>query len=64
MAQEKKSDEAPVLLDRFAMAALIGIYAAQRDTAQRGAGGHNPAEAAEMAYAAARAMVNERRKHT
>jgi len=63
MPQEKKSDEMLALLDRFAMAALTGIYAARRDTAQGGAGGHDPAEAALMAYAAAQAMLNERRKH-
>ena len=63
MAQERESDEMLALLDRFAMAALAGIYAARRDTAQGGAGGHNPAEAAQMAYAAAHAMLNERRKH-
>ena len=51
------------LLDRFALAALTGIYAAQRDTPQHGAGGHNPVEAAQMAYAAAEAMLTERRKH-
>ena len=63
MAQEKRSDEIVALLDRFAAAALTGIYAARRDTAQGGAGGHNPAEAAQMAYAAAQAMLSERRKH-
>jgi hypothetical protein len=63
MPQEKKSDETLALLDRFAMAALTGIYAARRDTAQGGAGGHNPAEAALMAYAATQAMLNERIKH-
>jgi hypothetical protein len=63
MPREKKSDEMLALLDRFAVAALTGIYAARRDTAQGGAGGHDPAEAAQMAYAAAQAMLNERRKH-
>ncbi len=63
MAQESKtSDGSPTLLDRFAMAALTGIYAARRDTAQGGAGGHNPGEAAQMAYAAAQAMMKERQK--
>jgi hypothetical protein len=63
MSQDKnESDVSPTLLDRFAMAALTGIYAAQRDTAQKGAGGHNPSEAAQMAYAAAQAMMKERRK--
>jgi hypothetical protein len=63
MAQEsKKSDGSPTLLDRFAMAALTGICAARRDTAQAGAGGHNPGEAAKMAFAAAQAMMKERQK--
>ena len=61
MAHESKtSDELPTLLDQFAMAALAGIYAARRDTAQVGAGGHNPGEAAKMAYAAAQEMMKER----
>jgi hypothetical protein len=59
---EKKSDGSPTLLDRFAMAALTGIYAARRDSAQAGAGGHVPGEAARMAYEAARAMMEERTK--
>jgi hypothetical protein len=42
------------------MAALTGIYAARRDTAQAGAGGHVPSEAAKMAYEAAQAMLEER----
>jgi hypothetical protein len=50
------------LLDRFAIAALIGIYAASRDTAQAGAGGHVPSEAARMAYEAAQAMMEARVK--
>lgn len=54
----------PTLLDQFAMAALTGIYAAHRDTAQPGAGGHVPHEAARMAYEAAQAMIKERIKHT
>jgi hypothetical protein len=45
------------------MAALAGIYSARRDTAQAGAGGHVPSEAARMAYEAAEAMVKEREKH-
>jgi hypothetical protein len=44
------------------MAALTGIYSARRDTAQSGAGGHVPSEAARMAYEAARAMMAERAK--
>ena len=56
----KKPDGSPTLLDWFAMAALAGIYAARRDTAQAGAGGHVPSEAAKMAYEAARAMLEER----
>lgn len=48
------------LLDQFAMAALTGIYAAHRDTAQPGAGGHVPLKAAQMAYEAAQAMMKER----
>jgi hypothetical protein len=59
---EKKSDGSLTLLDRFAMAALTGIYAARRDSAQAGAGGHVPGEAARMAYEAARAMMEERTK--
>ena len=45
------------------MAALTGIYSACRDTAQAGAGGHVPGEAARMAYEAADAMMKEREKH-
>jgi hypothetical protein len=61
MAQgSKKLNGSPTLLDRFAMAALTGIYAARRDTAQAGAGGHVPIEAAKMAYEAAQAMLEER----
>jgi hypothetical protein len=60
----KESDGSPTLLDQFAMAALSGIYAARRDTAQAGAGGHNPGEAAKMAYAAAQAMIKERQKQS
>ena len=63
MPQDKTtSGGALTPLDQFAMAALTGIYAAQRDTAQAGAGGHNPAEAAKMAYEAALAMMKERQK--
>jgi hypothetical protein len=63
MAQESKHlDASPTLLDQFAMAALTGIYAAHRDTAQAGAGGHVPVEAARMAYEAAQAMMKERQK--
>ena len=63
MAQDsKKSDGGVTLLDQFAIAALTGIYAAHRDTAQAGAGGHNAGEAAKMAYAAAHAMMKERQK--
>jgi hypothetical protein len=58
----KKASASPTLLDQFAMAALTGIYTARRDTAQAGAGGHVPAEAARMAYEAARAMMKERDK--
>lgn len=58
----KTTDETVTLLDQFAMAALIGIYAAHRDTAQPGAGGHVPGEAARMAYEAADAMMKERQK--
>ncbi len=39
------------------------IYSARRDTAQAGAGGHVPSEAARMAYEAARAMMTERDKY-
>jgi hypothetical protein len=53
----------PTLLDHFAVAALTGIYSARRDTAQAGAGGHVPTEAARMAYQAAEAMMKEREKH-
>ncbi len=61
MAQgSRKSNGSPTLLDWFAMAALAGIYAARRDTAQAGAGGHVPSEAAKMAYEAAQAMLKER----
>jgi hypothetical protein len=61
MAQDsKQSDESPTLLDQFAMAALMGIYAARRDTAQAGAGGHVPSIAAKMAYEAAQEMMKER----
>jgi hypothetical protein len=63
MAQDrKKPDNWPTLLDRFAMAALTGLYSARRDTAQAGAGGHVPSEAARMAYEAAQAMMEERVK--
>ena len=63
MAQDSKQPEmSPTLLDQFAMAALTGIYAAHRDTAQAGAGGHVPFEAARMAYEAAQAMMKEREK--
>ncbi len=63
MAQDgKNTDASPTLLDQFAMAALTGIHAAKRDTAQAGAGGHNPGEAAKMAYAVAQAMLKERQK--
>jgi hypothetical protein len=57
-----KSSAKPTLLDEFAMAALTGIYAARRDAAQAGAGGHVPQEAARMAYEAAQAMMDERQK--
>jgi hypothetical protein len=60
MVESKRADAAAGLLDQFAMAALTGIYAAQRDTSQHGAGGHDPHAAAKMAYAAARAMMAER----
>jgi hypothetical protein len=64
MAQHsQKLGGSPTLLDQFAMAALIGIYSARRDTAQAGAGGHVPGEAAKMAYEAAQAMMKERDKH-
>lgn len=64
MAQDSKSSNTPAtLLDQFAMAALTGIYSARRDTAQAGAGGHVPSEAAKMAYEAAQAMMMEREKH-
>jgi hypothetical protein len=64
MAQDrKKPNGSPTLLDQFAMAALTGIYSARRDTAQAGAGGHVPDEAARMAYEAARAMMAERDKY-
>lgn len=64
MAEERKASRmSPTLLDQFAMAALTGIYSARRDTAQAGAGGHVPSEAARMAYEAAEAMVKEREKH-
>lgn len=62
MAEETKTPTAPTLLDQFAMAVLIGIYSARRDTAQAGAGGHVPSEAARMAYEAAEAMLKEREK--
>jgi hypothetical protein len=62
MAHDSKKAKVPTLLDQFAMAALTGIYAARRDTAQAGAGGHVPTEAARMAYEAARAMMKERDK--
>jgi hypothetical protein len=52
-----------MLLDHFAMAALTGIYCARRDTAQAGAGGHVPSEAARMAYEAAKAMMKERDRY-
>jgi hypothetical protein len=61
--ETKASSTSPTLLDRFAMAALTGIYSARRDTAQAGAGGHVPSEAARMAYEAAEAMVREREKY-
>jgi hypothetical protein len=61
--EEKTSGTSLTLLDQFAMAALTGIYAARRDTAQAGAGGHVPSEAARMAYEAAEAMVKERENH-
>ncbi len=54
----------PTLLDYFAMAALTGIYAAHRDTAEPAAGGHVAHEEARMAYEAAEAMLKERVKHT
>jgi hypothetical protein len=64
MVQESKESRGSLtLLDRFAMAALTGIYSARRDTAQAGAGGHVPNEAARMAYEAARAMMAERDKY-
>jgi len=64
VAEESKTSKAPLtLLDRFAMAALTGIYSARRDTAQAGAGGHVPGEAARMAYEAAQAMMKERERH-
>lgn len=66
MSQPNKQTRAPAsptLLDQFAMAALTGIYAAHRDTAQAGAGGHVAAVAARMAYEAAEAMMAEREKH-
>ena len=64
MDQEaQKSNASPTLLDRFAMAALTGIYCARRDTAQAGAGGHVPSEAARMAYEAAKAMMKERDRY-
>jgi hypothetical protein len=63
VAEERKAPKtSPTLLDQFAMAALTGIYSARRDTAQAGAGGHVPGEAARMAYEAAEAMVKEREK--
>jgi hypothetical protein len=63
MAQEsKQATTSLTLLDHFAMAALTGIYSARRDTAQAGAGGHVPGEAAKMAYEAAEAMLREREK--
>ena len=64
MVEEMKSLKARLtLLDQFAIAALTGIYSARRDTAQGGAGGHVPGDAARMAYEAAEAMVKEREKH-
>jgi len=64
VAEERKTlSAAPTLLDRFAMAALTGIYSACRDTAQAGAGGQVPGEAARMAYEAADPMMKEREKH-
>jgi hypothetical protein len=62
MAQESKKTNEATLLDEFAMAALTGIYTARRDTAQAGAGGHVPTEAARMAYEAAWAMMKQRDK--
>ena len=64
MAQDKiKTDQSATLVDQMAMSALIGIYSGKRDTPQAGAGGHVPTEAARMAYEAARAMMEERKKH-
>jgi hypothetical protein len=64
MTEESKTSKASLtLLDHFAMAALTGIYCARRDTAQAGAGGHVPGEAARMAYEAAESMMKERMKH-
>jgi len=64
VAEERKTSRASAtLLDHFAMTALTGIYSAHRDTAQAGAGGHVPSEAARMAYEAADAMMKEREKH-
>jgi hypothetical protein len=64
MAQDKiKTDQSATLLDRMAIAALISIYSGRRDTAQAGAGGHVPTEAARMAYEAAQAMMEERKKY-
>jgi hypothetical protein len=64
VVEERKISKAPLtLLDQFAIAALTGIYCARRDTAQGGAGGHVPGEAATMAYEAAEAMMKEREKH-
>jgi hypothetical protein len=57
-----KPNPPPTMLDQFAMAAQTGIYSARRDTAQGGAGGHAPSEAAKMAYEADRAMMAERTK--
>jgi hypothetical protein len=65
VVEEMKTSQALLtLLDQFAMAALTGIYSACRDTAQGGAGGHVPGEAAKMAYEAAKAMLKERDKHS
>jgi hypothetical protein len=64
VVEDMKASQAQLTpLDQFAMAALIGIYSGRRDTAQGGAGGHVPGEAARMAYEAAEAMVKERGKH-
>ncbi len=61
--EQTQAPTVPTLLDQFAMAALTGIYAAHRDTAQVGAGGHVAAVAAQMAYEVAESMMAERRKY-